>query len=142
MAYVSQEMKKSLAPAIKSVLKKYGFKGTIGVHNHSSLVVNIKSGVLDLIGIANAKNKEISERRNMPYYANEGYFQANPYHPDQYGEASQFFEELVSAMKGAFSKDGPKWYDNSDAMIDYFDTAYYLDINVGKWDKPYEFTGV
>jgi hypothetical protein len=30
------------------------------------------------------------------------------------------------------------WYDNSDAMIDYFDTAYYVDINVGQWNKEYQ----
>jgi hypothetical protein len=23
-------------------------------------------------------------------------------------------------------------------MIDYFDTAYYVDINIGKWDRAYE----
>ena len=27
---------------------------------------------------------------------------------------------------------------HSDAMTDYFDTAYYVNIHVGKWDKPYE----
>jgi len=32
---------------------------------------------------------------------------------------------------------GADWYDNSDAQTDYFDTAYYVDVNVGKWDKPY-----
>ena len=32
---------------------------------------------------------------------------------------------------------GNKWYDKSDAMVDYFDTAYYVDINIGKWNKPY-----
>ena len=37
-----------------------------------------------------------------------------------YGGASTFIEELVQAMKGT------KWYDNPNAMIDYFDTAYYL----------------
>ena len=36
---------------------------------------------------------------------------------------------------------GNKWYDKSDAMVDYFDTAYYVDINIGKWNKPYVFTG-
>ena len=53
MAYVSQEMKKDLAPQIKAVLKKYGLKGSIGVRHHSSLVVNIKSGILDLVGASN-----------------------------------------------------------------------------------------
>jgi len=36
---------------------------------------------------------------------------------------------------------GRAWYDNSDAMTDYFDTAYYTNIRIGKWDKPYKFTG-
>lgn len=131
MAYISQQTKKELAPAIKSVLKKFGVKGTVAVDNHSSLVVNIKEGIFDFIGIANEKNKEISERRGTPYYPNDGYIQVNTYHTDTYGEASEFFSELVAAMKGT------RWYDNSDIQTDYFDTAYYLDINVGKWNKPY-----
>lgn len=28
-------------------------------------------------------------------------------------------------------------YDDSDAMIDYFDTNFYLDVSIGKWDKPF-----
>jgi hypothetical protein len=35
---------------------------------------------------------------------------------------------------------GKDYYDRSDAMTDYFDTAYYTNINLGKWDKPYELT--
>ena len=31
-----------------------------------------------------------------------------------------------------------KWYDNTDAMIDYFDTAFYIDFEIGKWNKPYK----
>ena len=53
MAYVSQEKKKQLAPKIKEVLKKYGMKGTISVNNHSTLVVTIKEGKLDMIGAKN-----------------------------------------------------------------------------------------
>ena len=29
------------------------------------------------------------------------------------------------------------YYNNSDSMTDYFDIAYYTDINIGKWNKPY-----
>ena len=49
MAYVSQDRKKSLAPAIKAVLKKYNVKGTLSVRNHSSLVLTLKSGSIDFI---------------------------------------------------------------------------------------------
>jgi len=41
MAYMNQDKKKALVPQIKAVLKKYGVKGTIGVDNYSSLVVNV-----------------------------------------------------------------------------------------------------
>lgn len=131
MAYMNQERKKQLAPGIKAVLKKYGYKGTVAVCNHSTLVVNIKEGVADFIGMANARNREIAERRNQTYYANDGYVQVNTYYPEQYGEAQEFLEELIAAMKGTM------WYDNSNSQIDYFDTAYYIDINVGQWNKPY-----
>lgn len=28
-------------------------------------------------------------------------------------------------------------YDDSDSMVDYFDTNFYYDIAIGKWDKPF-----
>ena len=50
MAYMNQERKAQLAPAIKAACKKYGIKASIAVRNHMTLCVNIKSGRLDLIG--------------------------------------------------------------------------------------------
>ena len=66
----------------------------------------------------------------------EGYVQVNTYYPEHYGEAQEFLEELIAAMKGT------GWYNNTDAQIDYFDIAYYLDINVGQWNKPYVCTAM
>ena len=124
MAYISQEEKKELAPGIKAVLKKYGVKGTIAVRGYSSLVVNIKSGVLDLMGDC-----------GLP---NEDSFQVNPYYAEERAKdpkIGSFYGELLAAMKGT------KWYNNSDAQIDYFDIAYYVDINVGKWNTGYVYNG-
>ncbi len=28
-------------------------------------------------------------------------------------------------------------HDNSDSQSDYFDVGFYVDINIGKWDKPF-----
>lgn len=144
MAYVSQEMKKDLAPQIKAVLKKYGLKGSIGVRHHSSLVVNIKSGILDLVGASNRHRIEEAKRRgNEPYLDN--YIQVNENYMsdwmEEVGESkiAKFYDELVAAMKGVGSQ-SVEWYNNSDIMTDYFDRAYYIDINVGQWNKPYEVT--
>ena len=53
------------------------------------------------------------------------------------------FSEIVNIMKTApaNAEGGREYYDNSDAMIDYFDTAFYTNISIGKWNKPYEFKG-
>jgi hypothetical protein len=29
------------------------------------------------------------------------------------------------------------WFDKSDSMTDYFHTAYYLSLSIGKWNKSY-----
>lgn len=122
MAYMNQERKKQLAPGIKSVLNKYGVKGSIAVRDHMVLVVNLKSGAVDF----------------QKDYTGEGahHYQINPYWFEKHytGKAKKFLQELLAAMRGNL------WYDNSDAMVDYFDTAYYMDVNVGQWNKEYEVT--
>jgi hypothetical protein len=116
MAYVSQDDKKKLAPAIKAVLKKYGMKGSIAVRHHSTLVVNITQGPIDF--------KMENDR---------DYIQVNPYWIDKHynGVARDFLAELLDAMKG------PDFFDHSDAMTDYFHRSHYTDINIGTWGKPY-----
>ena len=139
MAYVSQEMKKALTPAIKAVLKKHRVKASISVNNHSTLCVNIKEGAIDFIGEQNKNNMETCRQRGTPFYESDGYIQVNEYYPETYGDAAEFLVELVDAMKG------PDYFNDDDAMTDYFSRSHYTSINVGKWNKPYvynAFTGL
>ena len=131
MAYVSQEMKKALTPAIKEVLKKHRVKASISVNNHSTLCVNIKEGAIDFIGEQNKNNMETCRRRGTPFYESDGYIQVNEYYPETYGDGADFLVELVDAMKG------PDYFNDDDAMTDYFSRSHYTSINVGKWNKPY-----
>jgi len=139
MAYVSQEKKKALAPAIKEVLKKYRMKASISVNNHSTICVNIKEGAIDFIGEQNKKNQEIAYRRGVNFVESDGYIQVNEYYPETYGDASDFLVELVDAMKGL------DYFNNDDSQSDYFSRSHYTSINVGQWNKPYvynAFTGL
>jgi len=115
MAYVSQEMKKQLAPGIKAVLKKYKVKGSISVANHSSLVVTLKTGDVDF-GDAT---------RSVNTYWIDTHFS---------GTAAKFLNELKAALEG------PDFFDHSDSMTDYFHRSHYIDIKLGKWDQPYTVT--
>ena len=116
MAYVSQKDKAELAPAIKKVLNKYGMKGSISIRHHMSLVVTIQSGSIE-----------------FDHSHGDGYTQVNVYHIDSHyeGKAKAFLTELLAAMKG------PDYFNNDDAMTDYFHRSHYTDINIGKWNKPY-----
>ena len=116
MAYVSQEKKKALAPAIKAVLKKYKMKASIAVRHHSTLVVNIKEGAVPF---------KPSDHYQVNEYHYENHYADNP-------TLVSFLSELLSAMKG------PEYYNNDNAMIDYYDRSHYTDINFGKWDQPYK----
>jgi hypothetical protein len=137
MAYVSQEMKKELAPGIKAVLNKYGVKGSIAVRNHMTLVVNIKSGDVDF---ARGKN-DAGFNRGMTASDDGFYDQVNTSHISKFynDTAAAFLTELVDAMKQPTVRGD--WYNNTDIMTDYFDIAYYIDINVGQWDKGYIYNG-
>ena len=124
MAYMNQEKKKVIASKLKPVLKKYGVKGTLSVRNHSSIVLNVKAGKIDFF-------EDYGDREDAKKFG----IQVNPYwfHDHFEGKSKQFLTEAFDALKSA------GYYNNTDASIDYFDTAYYYDINIGKWKKPYVF---
>ena len=109
MAYVSQTDKKELAVDIKKVLNKHGVKATIGVRRHSTLTVKIKSGPIDFGKIDNYFGLNVNV-----YHINNHYT----------GVAREFLNELHAAMRG------PKWFDESDIMTDYFHVSHYCDIEV------------
>ena len=44
---------------------------------------------------------------------------------------------FLRAVKEIVTK---KWWDKSDVQSDYFHTAFYYDIKVGSWEKPFEQT--
>ena len=131
MAYMSQEKKANLSPAIKAVLKKYKMKGTISVHNYSTLVLKIKSGPIDLIG---NYNKTMGDKTGQ-YARTSTEMSINQYWYKEHftGMALEFLNELVPLM---FIGN----HDRSDSMTDYCDVGWFVNIYVGQWDKPYLLT--
>lgn len=132
MAYVSQEFKSKLSPAIKAICKKYGIKASIAVSNGSTLVVNIKSGKIDFIG---NYNKVVGARPGGFRSGSEAKdsLQINQYwyHEHFDGIAKRFLEELIPTMKG------PDFFDHTDIQTDYFHCSHYININVGRWNQAY-----
>ena len=137
MAYVSQELKAKLAPTIKAICKKYGVKASIAVRNHSTLVLNIKQGRIDFIENfietdANGLTGKKMGQDQIDYIRKNRSLDVNPYWYKEHfsGRALNFLKEVIPAMNNGN-------HDNSDAMTDYFDVGWYIDVNIGKWSKPY-----
>lgn len=131
MAYVSQELKAKLAPRIRAICKRYGIRATLAVRNHSTLVLNVRQGAIDFVGSYNsiAKNRDTLLG---PARLAENYIDVNPYwYRDHFeGRALQFLSEVFAVMN-----DGN--HDRSDIQTDYFDVGWFVDVNIGRWDRPY-----
>jgi hypothetical protein len=127
MAYIKTDEVKAIRNQLKATFPNLKF--SVRRQHYSSVDVTIKAGNIDF----------------TPLFKNgwdRGYIQLNPYHLHNYGEFQSMFEKMVEVIKTApILVGGDPWYDKSDAMVDYFDTAYYFHLNIGEWDKPYELKG-
>lgn len=134
MAYFSQERKAAIAPVVKNILKKYGLKGSLRVRNHMTVVLTLTGGKIDFIG----NHKDVMGRDKEDYFAwgaDRGNIDVNVYHyRNQFdGEARDALAELIAALN-----DGN--HDRSQIEYDYFDVGWYVDVQVGKWNKGYVVT--
>lgn len=134
MAYFSQERKAQIAPVVKNILNKYGLKGSLRVRNHMTVVLTLTGGKIDFIG----NHKDVMGRDKQDYFAwgaDRGNIDVNVYHyRNQFdGEARDALAELIAALN-----DGN--HDRSQIEYDYFDVGWYVDVQVGKWNKGYVVT--
>ena len=137
MAYVSQEDKKKLSVKIKEVVKKYGYKVSLSVNHHSTLVAKIKGAddiMEEYIDVQMSPEKVakrefenykfdpvvvMDEYRKWDHNVNEYWISEN------YGEkGTAFLTELKSAMEGE------DFFNHDDAMTDYFYRSHYIDIKL------------
>jgi hypothetical protein len=128
MAYMSQDKKAVIQTKLKPILTKYGIKGTLSVRHHSTLVLTIKSGKIDFVTNANQVNCDKPNFRPVT----SGNIDVNTYwyHEHFDGIAKACLGDIIDAMNSGN-------HDNSDVQTDYFDVGWYIDVDIGSWNKPY-----
>ena len=128
MAYITTAEVREIRNALK---EEFGPDLKFGVkkQHYSSVTVTIKKGNVDFSDIMREGDR--------------GYAQVNQYHTYQYGKHANLFDDIVDVIKKAPGKaeGGREWFDESDAMVDYFHTAFYFNLEVGNYSKPYEYQG-
>lgn len=138
MAYVSEQVINKARAALKALNKEYGVKATLSGKNSSSLTLKISEGSIDFIGnycdtIIERKHYMNDADSVVKYVQISGSIQINQYYLDTQfsGKALEYLEKAKAIMH-------VDHWDESDIMTDYFHCAYYVSMNVGRWDKPYK----
>ncbi len=135
MAYMSQERKAEIAVELKKVMP-HNWKYSLGVHHHSTLQLTISAAPVDLVN----EYLEFVRRNARPdsgwFEHKNDYVQVNEHHLDTQFEGKRLAQ--MQAIKSAMMKGN---HDNSEPMTDYFDVGWYISIDFGRYNKPFQFTG-
>ena len=125
MAYISAQDVKAIRTELKQRFPKWKFSVRKG-SGSLSVDVNIMQG---------------TESFDDHFSNGRRYAQVNQYWiADHFKDSSerQAIEMINEIMHNAPGRAGGKvYFDESDAMTDYFHTAFYTHLSIGKWDKDY-----
>ena len=125
MAYISAQDVQAIRTELKQRFPKWKFSVRKG-SGSLSVDVNIMQG---------------TESFDDHFSNGRRYAQVNQYWiADHFKDSSerQAIEMINEIMHNAPGRAGGKvYFDESDAMTDYFHTAFYTHLSIGKWDKDY-----
>lgn len=119
MAYVTSPQVAHARKALKAAFPEFKFSVTGG--GTSAITVSLMAGSVDLSNDAPT-----------------GHTQLNPYWL-QHTNNEELYRKILATTMHALAEAGNVFFDDSDAQVDYFHTAYYYYLNIGKWNKPYQF---
>ena len=127
MAYITKEEIAAIRKALKDEFGKR-FKFSVRNRDHMVADVSILAGDIDFAEFLD--NRDYNKVNH--YWLSEKAF-----------EGADVLKRVLDIIKlaPATVENGREWFDKSDAMTDYFHTAFYIDFSVGRWDKPYKYTG-
>ena len=135
MAYISTPEVAAIRKQLKTQMPEYKFSVKRD-HTSSVTVAFMKGPAWETFQSRDRYSGEFKDA------AIEGHEQLNHHWAtDFYGEKNgAIIKKVEKIIKTApyLEGVGDLWFDKSDSMSDYFHTAYYFSIHVGKWDKNYQ----
>ena len=138
MAYISAEDVKAIRNELKQAFPKWKF----GVRKGSgslSVDVTVLQGDIDFIESYCSKGVSENEaqwaRKDRAIQINQYWINDHWGHDEAARDALNMINEIMHNAPGRAG--GRVYFDESDAMTDYFHTAFYTHLSVGQWNKPY-----
>lgn len=132
MAYITKEEVKAKNEKLKALNKQYGVKARFSGSNSSTLLLKVTEGCIDFIANWIDCCSKNPRYENVTSVSRNQYLQVNHYYLKEHfcGVALEYLQKAYAIMlEGHF--------DESDSMTDYFHCAWYNNIQIGAWDKPY-----
>lgn len=132
MAYMNQEKKALIAAELKKVVPK-GWKYSLAVRNHNTICFTLWSAPHDILGhVQRVREKFSHEPKTYQRLPELTYTRINEkYLENQFeGLLLRVFTQIADALN-------LNNHDNSDIQTDYFDVGHYVDLSIGRWDKPF-----
>jgi hypothetical protein len=108
MAYINAQETAQIRNALKAAFPTIKF--SVRKQDSMALHVAVLKGNLDLV------DGQINQ-----------YYLDDTSHPE-------FWKQVLDINKNGSDR---KWFDESDSMTDYFHIAFYINLRVGEWNKPY-----
>ena len=138
MAHVSQDRKKGFQEKIKVINKKYGMKATLSVRDHMTIVLTIRSGAIDFVNDLQENNRERYD--TTVYECNKKSIENSDFSLYSFSRVEDTFKGIAcDYLTECFAVLLEGHYNNSDSQRDYFDVAWYIDVNIGAdYTTPYE----
>ena len=134
MAYISTPEVAAIRKQLKEQLPQYKFSVKRD-HTSSVTVAFMKGPAFKEFTYRDRNGDNVAGDINTHEQSNHYY--ADTFYGEENGAIIKKVEKIVKTapyLEGV----GDLWFDESDSMTDYFHTAYYFSIHVGKWDKPYQ----
>lgn len=137
MAYVTQEVITKARTALKALNKEYGVKATFSGKGDSALYLTIAEGKIDFLNnyceTVKANRIQHDTQQVIDWVKREEHVSVNQYYLDSSfsGIALEYLEKAKAIMYADH-------WDKSDIQSDYFNCAYYVNMNIGRWNKPYK----
>lgn len=127
MAYISATDVKAIRTELKQQFPRFKFAVRKGSGSLSVDVV-IKQATF---AFEDAFNKQGKRHAQVNQYWIKDHFAD--------AEERAFIEQVNEIMHNAPGRAGGRvYFDESDAMTDYFHTAFYTHLSIGQWDAEYE----
>jgi hypothetical protein len=124
MAYIDQTKKEKIAAELKKVMPK-DWKYSLRIDHHSTIIMTIIAAPVDLFKL---------HKQNDNW--SDGYIQLNEYYLD-----TQYDGDVLAVIQAARAALNIDNFNKSDIQADYFHVGHYVSIRIGRWNKPFVFTG-